>query len=77
MELVEDRDTRAPFAPARMIGAKLAASAYEHGLVVRAMRDTIGFCPPLIIDEADVEEIGGKLEKALADVERDLREQSA
>ncbi|MBZ9676495.1 aminotransferase [Mesorhizobium sp. ES1-1] len=76
VELVEDRDTRAPFAPARMIGAKLAASAYEHGLVVRAMRDTIGFCPPLIINEADVEEIGGKLEKALADVERDLRQQS-
>jgi 4-aminobutyrate--pyruvate transaminase len=76
VELVEDPSTRAPFAPARQVGAMLAASAYEHGLVVRAMRDTIGFCPPLIINEDDVEEIGGKLEKALRHVEKALKEKS-
>ncbi|MEQ1955935.1 aminotransferase [Mesorhizobium sp. CN2-181] len=76
VELVEDPAARTPFAPARMIGAKLAASAYEHGLVVRAMRDTVGFCPPLIIDERHVEEIGGKLEKAFRDVEKALKEKS-
>jgi 4-aminobutyrate--pyruvate transaminase len=76
VELVEDPSTRAPFAPARQVGAMLAASAYEHGLVVRALRDTIGFCPPLIINEDDVEEIGGKLEKALRHVEKALKEKS-
>jgi 4-aminobutyrate--pyruvate transaminase len=76
VELVEDPSTGTPFAPARLIGAQLAARAYEHGLVVRAMRDTIGFCPPLIIDEKDIEEIGGKLEKALRDTEKAVREKS-
>jgi 4-aminobutyrate--pyruvate transaminase len=76
VELVENPSTRAPFAPARQVGAMLAASAYEHGLVVRALRDTIGFCPPLIINEDDVEEIGGKLEKALRHVEKALKEKS-
>jgi 4-aminobutyrate---pyruvate transaminase len=76
VELVEDRETATPFAPSRLIGAKLAAIAYEHGLVVRAMRDTIGFCPPLIISEEDIEEIGEKLEKALGQVERAVREDS-
>ena len=77
VELVEDRSTAAPFAPARQVGAQLAASAHEHGLVVRAMRDTIGFCPPLIINEDDVEEIGSKLEKALRHVEKAVQEKSA
>lgn len=69
VELVEDPSTGTPFAPDRQIGARLAASAYEQGLVVRAMRDTIGFCPPLIIDEQNIEEIGSKLEKALRQIE--------
>lgn len=76
VELVEDPATGSAFAPARQVGAHLAARAYEHGLVVRAMRDTVGFCPPLIIDEKDVDEIGTKLEKALRETEGAIREKS-
>ncbi|TPI38082.1 aminotransferase class III-fold pyridoxal phosphate-dependent enzyme [Mesorhizobium sp. B3-1-9] len=76
VELVEDPATGSPFAPARQVGARLAASAYEHGLVVRAMRDTVGFCPPLIIDERDVEEIGSKMEKALRETEKAIQAKS-
>ncbi|MBN9550526.1 MAG: aminotransferase class III-fold pyridoxal phosphate-dependent enzyme [Alphaproteobacteria bacterium] len=76
VELVEDPVTGSPFAPARQVGARLAASAYEHGLVVRAMRDTVGFCPPLIIDERDVEEIGSKMEKALRETEKAIQAKS-
>lgn len=76
VELVEDPATGSPFGPARQVGARLAASAYEHGLVVRAMRDTVGFCPPLIIDERDVEEIGSKMEKALRETEKAIQAKS-
>ncbi|RTM11071.1 MAG: aminotransferase class III-fold pyridoxal phosphate-dependent enzyme [Hyphomicrobiales bacterium] len=76
VELVEDPATGSPFAPARQVGARLAASAYEHGLVVRAMRDTVGFCPPLIIDERDVEEIGSKMGKALRETEKAIQAKS-
>ncbi|MEW6634043.1 MAG: aminotransferase [Pseudomonadota bacterium] len=76
VELVEDPSTGSPFAPARQVGARLAASAYENGLVVRAMRDTVGFCPPLIIDEGDVEEIGSKMKKALQETEKAIQAKS-
>ena len=76
VELVEDQCTRAPFAPARQIGAKLAANAYDEGLVVRALRDTIAFCPPLIINEAHIDEIGGKLEKGLRQLEKAVRDKA-
>lgn len=76
VELVEDRTTGVAFSPSRAIGARLADRAYEHGLVVRAMRDTIGFCPPLIIDESHVDEIVGKLSKALAETERSIKAKS-
>lgn len=76
VELVEDPATGSPFAPARQVGARLAANAYEQGLVVRAMRDTVGFCPPLIIDERDVEEIGSKMEKALRETEKAIQAKS-
>ncbi|CDX45349.1 Gamma aminobutyrate transaminase 3, chloroplastic [Mesorhizobium plurifarium] len=76
VELVEDPSTGTPFAPARQIGARLAAIAYENGLVVRAMRDTVGFCPPLIIDDNDVEEIGAKLQKALRETEKAVQAKS-
>ena len=65
-----------PSAPARRVGARLAASAYENGLVVRAMRDTVGFRPPLIIDEGDVEEIGSKMKKALQETEKAIQAKS-
>ncbi|MDI6029023.1 aminotransferase [Corticibacterium sp. UT-5YL-CI-8] len=65
VELVADPSTGLPFAPARKVGAQLASLAMERGLIVRAMRDTIGFCPPLIVGEAEVEEIGSKFEDSL------------
>lgn len=72
VELVADPARRTPFAPARGIGAAAQARAYDHGLVTRAMRDTLGFCPPLIIGEAEVEEIGQALERTLRGIEADI-----
>jgi 4-aminobutyrate--pyruvate transaminase len=39
----------------------------EHGLITRALRDTMALCPPLIITEAQIHEMFDKLERALAD----------
>ncbi len=33
------------------------------------MQDTLGFCPPLIIDEAGIDEMFDRFEKALDDTE--------
>ena len=72
-ELVEDVKTGAPFSQARQIGAYFQAAAHERGLVVRSMRDIVGFSPPLIIDEETVEEIGSKFEATLRHVEEQFK----
>ncbi|PZM12986.1 aminotransferase [Rhizobium tubonense] len=74
IELVADKATRQPFAPARLVGATFDRIAYSNGLVARCMGDTLGFSPPLIIDEADVDEIANRCEVSLRALEKDLSE---
>jgi 4-aminobutyrate---pyruvate transaminase len=66
-ELVEDKATKKPFAPERKVGAYLAKRAEEHGLILRAMGDSIGFCPPLIVQEPQIDELFARFAKALDD----------
>ncbi len=67
VELVADKATRAKFDPVGKVGAHLYARGHEHGLVIRAIGDTICFCPPLIVTEADVGEIVDRFALALDD----------
>jgi 4-aminobutyrate---pyruvate transaminase len=46
-------------------GKECARVAEEEGLIVRAIGDTIAFCPPLIISEAEVDELIARFESAL------------
>jgi 4-aminobutyrate--pyruvate transaminase len=46
-------------------GVKCARFAEEEGLIVRAIGDTIAFCPPLIISESEVKELLQRFTKAL------------
>jgi len=55
VELVEDKATKAPFDPAVGAGAFLAKRALHHGLILRALGESIAFCPPLIISEAEID----------------------
>jgi 4-aminobutyrate--pyruvate transaminase len=50
------------------------ALAIENGLIIRAMGDTIGFCPPLIIDEAGVDEALDLFARTLLSAEAKLAE---
>ena len=65
VELVADKATRAPFPAERGVGAHCQARCEAHGLVLRAMGDSVGICPPLIIDDAQVDELFTKLTRAL------------
>lgn len=48
VELVADRNTKAPLEVVGKLGRYLAGRAQEHGMITRAMGDSIAFCPPLI-----------------------------
>jgi 4-aminobutyrate--pyruvate transaminase len=67
VEIVADKATKAPFDPKLGIGAHVARFAQEHGLIVRAMGDSIGFSPPLIITSAELDDLVAKFGKALDD----------
>ncbi|MGE0716692.1 MAG: aspartate aminotransferase family protein [Alphaproteobacteria bacterium] len=68
VEVVRDKATREAFKPEEKVGPSIAKAAEQHGLIVRAMGDSIGFSPPLIITESEIGEMLSRFGKALDDV---------
>ena len=66
-ELVADKATKQPFDPARKVGPYLLERALDHGLIVRALGDRIGFSPPLIMQPAEITNMYAYFAKALDD----------
>lgn len=70
VELVADKETKRAFDASQGVGVAAQNNAQKHGLIVRAMGgDIVAFCPPLIIDDAQINEIFDKFEKGLDDTE--------
>jgi 4-aminobutyrate--pyruvate transaminase len=57
VELVADKPARGKFEPAGSAGATLLTKAHERGLILRSIEDTLAFCPPLIINEAEISQM--------------------
>ena len=76
LELVEDRETKAPLDPARGTAAKVKKAAFEAGLICYPMAGTIDgkrgdhilLAPPFIIEDAQIGELADKLAGAVAAV---------
>ena len=73
IELVADKKTKAPFPASSGVGMKLSEHALKHGLIVRPLADTIGLCPPLIITEAEIDEMFRRLSASLEDTAAGLK----
>ena len=67
IELVADKEAKTPFDPKQGVGGFLAKRAQQHGLIIRALADTIAFCPPLIIKENEIDLMFERFSKALDD----------
>ena len=65
LEIVQDKATRKTFDASSGVIARLGNAVLEHGLITRALRDTMAVCPPLIITEAQIDELFDKLTLAL------------
>ena len=55
IELVANKDTKEPFEAPGKLGAMANAAAQKNGLISRNMMDALAFCPPLIVEEADID----------------------
>lgn len=67
LELVADKESRRPFTTPGKMGGRVFAAGHEHGLIIRAIGDVVALCPPLIINEDQVDETMKRLRKALDD----------
>jgi putrescine aminotransferase len=65
LELVPDRGRRMFFPDRGRAGALCRNHCFEGGLICRAIGDTMVLAPPLIVAEAEVEEILAKLKAAV------------
>ena len=72
IELAADPAQRVSFDPAKKAGARLAELALEQGLIVRAMGDTIAFCPPLIITAEQMTDLFARFDSAITRFEETL-----
>ena len=71
LELAEKPKARKPFEASRGVAAYLARAAQNHGLIVRVMAgDIVAFSPPLVITEAEIDELLAKLELAMKETMR-------
>ena len=65
VELVADKSTKAKFDPPGKIGLYCYDRGHENGVIVRAIGDLICFCPPLIITEAQVDDMIDRFARSL------------
>lgn len=70
VELVQDRDTRAPFDPAQKTVPRIVAAMARRGVIARAMprSDIIGFAPPLCLTRDEADTVVGATAEAIAEV---------
>lgn len=65
IEIVAERGTNRRFAPEGSAAAVVRDACIERGLMVRAVRDTIIMCPPLVITAEEIVRMGDILSAAL------------
>jgi len=75
VELVADKAAKTAFEPVGKVGAFFAARAQAHGVIFRNLGDTIACCPPMIITEAEIDEVLAGFEKALEETTAWVAEQ--
>lgn len=70
IELMKDKRLKVPFEKTDGVGAYLIGRAQHHGVIIRAMGDTIVFAPPLVIEENEMLEMFASFSLALEDTYR-------
>jgi 4-aminobutyrate--pyruvate transaminase len=77
IELVADKAAHRNFDAALKIGPRLAKLGEEQGVILRGLaNDTIAFSPPLIMTEAEVDEMVERTGRALDELAVQLRRES-
>jgi L-2,4-diaminobutyrate transaminase len=79
VEFVADRQTKRRFDPDLKVGARISKAARDRGLIVRSMPhgDILGFAPPLVVSESEIDEIVDLAYRATRQVIDELSKEGA
>ena len=72
MEIVEDKEARRPWPSERKVGLACREISIANGLVMRAIRDAMVLAPPLVIAEAEIDEMVDKARHSFDELARRL-----
>ena len=72
IELVQDPGTKRPFPPATQLGLRIGKRALANGLLLRFDPHWLAFGPPLIVTEADLDQMVAVLELSIREVLREV-----
>ncbi len=68
LQLAKDKTTKTMFEPSQAVAPLIAKACEANGLMVRGLFDNrVAVCPPLIIDEAGIDELFARFAKGLAE----------
>jgi 4-aminobutyrate--pyruvate transaminase len=74
VEIVADKTSREQFPADTQAGAIIAEEIFEQGLIVRGLPgDAVATCPPLIIEEKQIDELFDKFERGLDNAAKRLK----
>ena len=66
IEMVADKAAKRNFEPSKGVGARCGQFCQEEGVIVRPLiNDRIALCPPLVISEAEINELFDRFERGL------------
>jgi len=68
LEAVADKATKRPFDGSLSVSERIANACTDQGLICRPLGQSVVLCPPFIMTPAQMDEMFGKLEKALKKV---------
>ncbi|MFT5503772.1 MAG: 4-aminobutyrate--pyruvate transaminase [Gammaproteobacteria bacterium] len=69
IEIVKDKSSKEQFPVANKTAMQIVNAARQHGIILRALPgDGVGFCPPLIITEPEINQLFDAVGSALDDV---------
>jgi putrescine aminotransferase len=73
VELVKNKETRERYSASGATGVICRGHCFEAGVVMRAVGETMFLCPPLVISDAEIDELFVRVRKALDLTLRDVK----
>ena len=67
LEIVRDKATKEAFDPSLGVAAYAGKRAQAHGVITRALGETVNLCPPMIITAAQIEDMLARIKLSLDD----------